>query len=164
MHTVKIFLASVIIFSSALIGASKAETFPEATPASNTIMFEVLGTVPGYTHTQLSIYLAQKMQEETHGAWHFEAGKLGDSSYPNRVVWSFKKLRMIWKGGSHSGFPAPPNLVTYLRAEVKLYFKGVYQMTMDTHPTVDSGTDDTTLAEMVHNVAYAMFVENKHDL
>jgi hypothetical protein len=164
MYVAKIFLAAVIVFSFALTGAAKAETSPPSTLESNTIMIEVSGKVPGFTQAQLSAYLARKMQGEISSTWHFVEGKQGDEDFSNRVVWSFKSLRKVWEGGTHNGFPAPTHSVTYLRAEVKLYLKGAFQMTMDTHPSVGSGADDKALTEMVHNAAQGMFVMNKPDM
>jgi hypothetical protein len=158
----KIFLTTAIILSFMLTGFAEAATPPSLD--SGTIVVEVSGRVPGFTQAQLATYLARKMQEESPAPWHFAAGKPGEETAPNRVVWSFKTLRKVWEGGVHNGFPAPTNSVTYLRAEVKLYLKGAYQMTMDTHPSVGSGADDKALSEMVHEAAHALFVENKPDM
>jgi hypothetical protein len=73
-------------------------------------------------------------------------------------------LKKVWKGGSHSDFPSPANQETYLRAEVKLYLNGNYQMTMDTHPSVGNKPEDKALFGMVHDVAHALFIENKTDV
>ncbi|MBY0578370.1 MAG: hypothetical protein K2P57_04920 [Burkholderiales bacterium] len=155
MRMAKMVLAAVV-FSFSLADIAEAAATPDI------IVIEVSGEVPGFTQAQLAAYLAQKMQEET--ALHFAAGEPGENPVPNRVVWSFKTLRKVWKGGSHSGFPSPTYLVSYLRAEVKLYLKGSYQMTMDTHPSVISGPDDKALSEMVHDAAHALFIENKTDM
>lgn len=163
MYIAKIFLTTVIL--SLFIMSEVAEAAPPPSALdSNSVMIEVSGTVPGFTQEQLASYLARKMQEETAAPWHFAAGKPGEGKAPNRVVWSFKTLRKVWKGGSHNGFPSPINSETYLRAEVKLYLQGAYQMTMDTHPSVSNGADDKILSEMVHNAAHALFVENKPDM
>src|SRR5271169_3891738 len=133
MHMAKIFLATLIILPFIL--ADVAVAAPSSSLGSDTIVIEVSGDdVPGFTKAQLATYLARKMQEEVAAPWHFAAGKPGEETAPNRVVWSFKTLRTVWNGGSHNGFPAPTNSVSYLRAEVKLYLKGAYQMAMDTHP------------------------------
>jgi hypothetical protein len=162
MYMAKSFLKTAIILSFVLTGFAEA-----ATPSSfdsGTVVIEVSGKVPGFTQEQLAVYLARKMQEETAAHWHFAAGEPGVEHASNRVVWSFKTLRKVWEGGVHNGFPAPTNSVTYLRAEVKLYLKGAYQMTMDTHPSVGSGADDKALSEMVHDATHALFVENKPDM
>jgi hypothetical protein len=80
------------------------------------------------------------------------------------VVWSFKTLRVEWKGGSHKGFPSPTHSVSYVSAEVKLYLKDVYQMTMLAQPSVSGGWNDKALSGMVHNVAHTLFVDNKSEL
>ncbi len=164
MQMAKLFFTSALTLSSALANLAEADTPATATTESRTIMVDVSGKVPGFTQDQLSAFLARKMQEETSSSWHFVEGKPGEEAYPNRVVWSFKSLRKVWEGGTHNGFPAPTNSVTYLRAEVKLYLKGSYQMTMDTHPSVGSGADDKALSEMVHSAAHALFIENKPDM
>ena len=163
MCTSKILSATTLILSFMPATVAGADTLPR-TADVNTVVIEVQGKVPGFTQLQLSAYLARKMQEETSVTWHFVEGGQGDEAFPNRVVWSFKSLRKVWEGGTHSGFPAPTHSVTYLRAEVKLYLKGAFQMTMDTHPSVGSGADDKALTEMVHNAVQAMFVENKPDM
>jgi hypothetical protein len=156
---VKIFLKSTIILSFILSSVVQA-----AIPGSpHDIVIEASGEVPGFTHDKLTAYLTGKMQEEISSSWHFTAGKSGDEQAPNRVVWSFRTLREVWKGGVHNGFPSPTNSVTYLRAEVKLYIKGAYQMTLDMHPTVSGGADDKVLSTMVHHAVQVLFVENKPD-
>lgn len=132
--------------------------------SAHDIVLEVSGDIPGFTQEQLTNYLARRMQEETPTPWHFIEGKSGNEHAPNRVVWSFKTLREVWKGGTHSGFPSPTNSVTYLRAEVKLFMKGTYQMTVDMHPTVSGGADDKILPVMVRHATQALFVENKPDM
>ncbi len=163
MYMARIFLTTAIIFSFILSDIAGAAPQSSALD-SNTVVIEVSGKVPGFTQAQLATYLARKMQEETAAPWHFAAGEPGVEHAPNRVVWSFKTLRKVWEGGVHNGFPAPTNSVTYLRAEVKLYLNGAYQMTMDTHPSVSGGSDDKALAEMVHNVSHALFIENKTEM
>jgi hypothetical protein len=64
---------------------------------------------------------------------------------------------------SHRGFPSPANSVRYLSAEVKLYLKNNYQMTILRQPTVSGGIDHSALSEMAHNVAHGLFVEHKPD-
>ncbi len=159
MFMAKIFLTAAIIFSLAMANVAEAATSNVAPE----IVIEVSGEVPGFTHEKLVTYLAGKMHEEVAAPWHFAAGKPGDGHAPNRITWSFKVLREVWKGGSHSGFPSPANSETYLRAEVKFYVKDVYQMTVDAHPSVTGGADDKVLSEMVHQAAHALFVENKPD-
>jgi hypothetical protein len=156
----KIFLATAIVFSSVMTDVAEA-----GTPSSvHDVVIEVSGEVPGFTHEQLVTYLTGKMHEEITAPWHFAAGKPGEESASNRVVWSFKTLREVWKGGTHNGFPSPSNSQTYLRAEVKLYIKGAYQMTLDMHPTVSGGADDKILSVMVHHAVQTLFVENKPDM
>ena len=164
MHITKIFLITAIILSLILPGIAEAATPPSSSLDSNTIAIEVSGNVPGFTQAQLASYLARKMQDENAVSWHFAAERQGEEPTPNRLVWSFKTLRTVWKGGSHKGFSSPTYVETYLRTEVKLYLKGAYQMTMDTHPSVSSGPDDKALSEMVHNVSHALFVQNKPDI
>ncbi len=160
MRKIKIFLLAAIMFSFLMTDIAEA-----ATPnSSHYIVIEVSGDVPGFTHDQLVTYLAGRMHEEIATPWNFSAAMSGEGPAPNRVVWSFKTLREVWKGGTHSGFPSPTNSTTYLRAEVKLYLKGAYQMTLDMHPTVSGGADDRILSGMVHHAAQALFVENKPDM
>ena len=154
-----IILTTAIIF--AFFATDAAAATPSASPESSTIVVEVSGTVPGYTQAQLAGYLARRMQEEIAAPWHFVASQPAGQTAPNRAVWSFKTLRKVWKGGSHSGFPSPVNLETYLRAEVKLYLNGNYQMTMDTHPSVGDEPDNKALSGMVHDAAHALFIENR---
>jgi hypothetical protein len=163
MHMTKIFLVAAIILSFILMDI--AEAAPSSSLGSDAIVIKVSGDdVPGFTKAQLATYLARKMQEEVAAPWQFAAGKPRGETVPNRVVWSFKTLRTVWNGGSHNGFPAPINSVSYLRAEVKLYLKGAYQMTMDTHPSVSTGPDDKALSELVYDATHALFVENKPDM
>lgn len=164
MHMAKILLITAIVFSFMLTAVAEAAAPPATSLDPATIVIVVSGDVPGFTKAQLVDYLAQKMREETATPWHFVAGKPGEDTAPNRVVWSFKTLRKVWKGGEHNGFPSPTHSETYLRAEVKLYLQGAYQMTMDTHPSVSNGADDKVLSEMVHHAAHALFVENKPDM
>lgn len=155
MHSVRNFIIAVFL---SFLGAAGAAA---AAADTHTVAILVSGEVPGFTPPQLSAYLAQKMQEEVAAPWHFVADAPVGAA--NRVVWSFKILRKIWKGGSHEGFPSPAYSISYLRAEVKLYLNGNYQMTMDTHPSVLSGPDDKALSDMVHDAAHALFIENRTD-
>ncbi|WP_283744767.1 hypothetical protein [Sideroxydans sp. CL21] len=160
----KIILATAIILSFIRFAVAEESTPSSTSLDFNTIVIEVLGEVPGLTQEQLVSYLIKKMQAATDTHWHSVAVKPGEADSPNRVVWTFKTLRkVVWKGGSHKGFQSPAHSETYLRAEAKLYFMGVYQMTMDTHPSVSSD-DYQFLSEMAHNAAHAMFVENKPDI
>ena len=160
MFIVKVFLAAATVFSLLVSGVAEAAT-PDPV---HDVVIVVSGDVPGFTHSQLVSFLARKMNEEVSAPWHFVAGIPAQELAPNRVIWSFKKLLVVWKGGSHSGFQSPNNSETNLRAEVKLFVKDIYQMTFDTHPSVRGGIDDKVLSEMVHNVSHALFVENKPDI
>jgi hypothetical protein len=131
----------------------------QAEPAP--IAIEVAGTVPGFTKPALEELLARRMQETAGPHWRFAAAEGLEASAASRVVWSFKTLREVWKGGSHSGFPSPSHAETFLSTEAKLYLDGVYQMTMSTEPTLYRGAEDGALADMTRKVAQAMFVENK---
>lgn len=113
---------------------------------------------------QVSRVRKHKFLAKTPAFWHFVEGKPGNELAADRVVWSFKILKEVWKGGTHSGFPSPDYSVTYLRAEVKLYLNGVYQMTLDTHPSVGGGAEDEALSEMVRYISHALFIENKADV
>lgn len=135
-------------------GTSLAGTAPE------TVEIDVSGAVPGFSQAELAAYLAKEMQLSAGTSWRFTAGPAAATA-PNRIVWSFKSLREVWKGAFHSGFPSRSHSETYLSTEAKLYLNGAYQMTMSTEPTVLGGTSDATLAGMVQHVAQAMFVENR---
>jgi hypothetical protein len=104
------------------------------------------------------------LQEENLAPWRFVEGVSGSENFPNRVVWLFKTLRKVTKGRGFMGSPGQTNSITYIKSEVKLYIKGTYQMTMDTHPSVSNGADDKVLSDMVHNAAHVLFVENKPDM
>ena len=135
MNVIKI-LRSVAIFLAAILShVATAATLPSAAD-SKTVVVEASGVVPGFTSAQLNAYLAGRMREETPAPWQFSFRKQGAARAPNRVVWAFKSLRVAWKPGAHKGFPSPTNSVTYLSAEVKLYLKDTYQMTMITQPTI----------------------------
>jgi hypothetical protein len=144
------------------IGGTLADAAPRPSVAGHpyAVVVETSGNVAGFTPPELAAYLARRMHEETAGAWQFSAGGRGAAPGPDRIVWSFKTLRVVWKGGSHRGFSAQENSVSYLSAEVKLYLSGDYQMTMLTHPSVSGEADDAALSEMVRDVARVMF-ENK---
>jgi len=125
------------------------------------IVIEASGAVPGFTKPALETLLAQQMRQAAGAQWRFAAAEGLESGASSRIVWSFKTLREVWKGSSHSGFPSPSHAETYLSTEAKLYLDGVYQMTMSTEPTLYTGTEDSVLAEMSRKVARAMFVDNK---
>jgi len=161
MYSARAFLISAIFLAFPPICVANAAPQSSTPPDSNTIVVEVSGKVPGLTQEQLVAYLAQKMQEESGIDLHFLAEKSGMKPAANRVVWSFKILRVDWAGGSHNGFPSPSHSISYLSAEVKLYLKDAYQMTMDARPSVTGGYNDVALSEMVHNVTRALFVDNK---
>ncbi len=146
-----------VAMTLALSGNALAQSVPEKNDA---IHVETFGTVPGFSQAQLNDYLAKRMQEPGVASWRFIAG--GKAAAPNRIVWKFKTLNMVWKGGSHNGFPSQDHAVSYLRAEVKLYLNGEYQMTMDTHPSVLSGDEDQSLSEMAKHVTQALFFENRN--
>jgi len=154
-------LVIAIILAFSLSNGTEAATRPSSALDPDTIVVEASGDVPGLTPKELTAYLAGRLQEETPDPSHFSPGKPGAVHAPNRVVWAFKVLRRVWKGGSHRGFQSPSNWVFYLSAEVKLYLRDTYQTTMITQPSVSGTPDDQVLSEMVHDVAQAMFVENK---
>lgn len=154
-------LAVLLCAVAAPCGAAKAAPSIAATaasPQSTPIVVEVQGDVPGFTHAQLLAFLARKTEEAAGAPWRFAVGQDGATA-PNRIVWSFKTLRTLWKGGSHSGFPSPSYSETYLHAEVKFYLADAYQMTMIAQSSVYGG--DKALSKMVQTVSHAMFVENK---
>jgi hypothetical protein len=163
MHITKTSLMTATIIPFILTN-TEAATPPSSSLNSGTVVVEASGNVPGFTETQLATYLARRMHEETADPWQFSAGKPGAAPAPNRLVWSFKTLRVEWKAGSHRGFPSPAHSVFYLSAEVKLYLKNTYQTTTLAQPTISGETDDKGLSELVHNVAHILFVENKPDM
>ncbi len=164
MNIFTIFLSVIFINLLTLTGTASADSLVSRTDEAASFAIEVTGEVPGFTHAELSSYLARKMREEIPQHWHFVEGISGSENYPNRVVWSFKSIRKVTKSRGFMGSPGQTNSITYLKAEVKLYVKGAYQMTMDTHPSVSNGIDDKILSELVRNVAHVLFVENKPDI
>lgn len=155
----KTFLAA-IIFS--FIPACIAQTETSASPASDsgTVVVVTSGSVPGFTSAELSAYLARRMHEQATAPWQFAAATPATQSAPNRMVWSFRNLRVVWKGATHRGFASPENSESYLSVEVKLYMKNDYQLTTVAHPSVRGGPDDKALSAMVEEVAHAMFAAN----
>lgn len=141
--------------------ALSSSALAQSVPEKITISVETSGTVPGFSKAQLNDYLAKHMQEPDVVSWRFIAS--GKADAPNRVVWKFKTLNMVWKGGSHRGFPSQDHMVSYLKAEVKLFLNGEYQMTMDMHPSVLSGDEDQSLSEMAKRVTKILFDGNQPD-
>ena len=164
MRISKLFLLSSVIFILILPNFASADTIASAGQEADTFVIEVTGLVPGFTQPQLSAYLTRKLQEENLGPWRFVEGGAASENFPNRVVWTFKSLRKVMKSRGFMGSPGETNSITYIKAEVKLYIKGAYQMTMDTHPSVSNGADDKVLSDMVQNAAHVLFVENKPDM
>ena len=146
-----------------LLSAVAAAAPDRASQGAYTVVVEATGTVPGFTPEQLVVYLVDRMHEGAGAPWEFTWAKPEVSPRLNRVVWSFKTERVIWKGGGHRGFSSPSSSLTYLSAEVKLYLNDAYQSTVLVQPTVVGGTDDIAMAEMVRYVTRALFVENKPD-
>jgi len=142
-----------VLLLAAILWASPA--------ASGPVAIEVSGAVPGFSKPELEALLAQQMQQAAGPGWRFAAAEGLEAGDASRIVWSFKTLREVWKGGSHNGFPSPSHAETYLSTEAKLYLDGVYQMTMSTEPTLYRGAEDSTLTEMSRKVAKAMFVDNR---
>jgi hypothetical protein len=99
------------------------------------------------------------MRKSNSTDWRFLPD--GTTDFPNRMVWKFKVLNVVWKGGTHNGFPSPSYSITYLKAETKLYLNGEYQMAIDMHPSVLSRDDDQTIADMARQAAQAFFVNSK---
>lgn len=128
-------------------------------PTNNVIYVEVTGEVPGFTQAKLSQYLADQMQKSDNISWHFLPNVKGSS--PNRIVWKFRVLNAVWKGGTHMGFPSPSYSMSYLKAEAKLYLNGEYQMTIDTHPSALSGDEDQSIAEMARQVVHTFFMDSQ---
>lgn len=159
MPMTKKLLITAIMLSFVLTKVATAATRPHSSPDPSFVVVEVSGNFPGFTQTQLAANLARGMHEEIAGPWRFSAGKPGAAPAPNRVTWSFKTLRMVWKGGSHRGITSPENSTVYLSAEVKLFLNDTYQMTMITHPSVSGGSDEKALLEMAHDVAHTLFVD-----
>jgi hypothetical protein len=149
----------VVSLAAALALVLAWSTPTPAAPAA--VAIEVSGAVPGFTKASLEALLARDMQTVAGPQWHFAAAEGLQAGSASRIVWSFKTLREVWKGSSHSGFPSPSHSETYLSTEAKLYLDGVYQMTMSTQPTLYRGTEDDTLAEMSRKVAQAMFIDSR---
>jgi hypothetical protein len=152
----KICARVAVTLFTALSSSALAQSVPEKI---DTISVETSGAVPGFSKAQLNDYLAKHMQEPGIASWRFIAG--GKTDAPNRVVWKFKALNLVWKGGAHRGFPSQNHAISYLRAEVKLYLNGEYQMTMDMHPSVLSGDEDQSLSEMAKRVTKILFDGNQ---
>ena len=161
MRISKVFLITSILLVLISPNFASADTTASGGREAETFVIEVSGQVPGFTQGQLSAYLTRKLQEENLVPWHFVEGMAGSENFPNRVVWLFKSLRKVTKSRGFMGSPGETNSITYIKAEVKLYINGAYQMTMDTHPSVSNGADDKVLSDMVHNAAHVLFVENK---
>ena len=145
--------ALCVFFQGAL---NAAEDSSPPVRDANTISIVVDGKVPGFKQADLTAFLTQRLQGEAPAPWRFAAGDSSASSAPNRIVWRMTVIHETHK----DGHTMPETHETYLRAEVKLYLKGLYQMTVDTHPTIQSGPDDKALDKMVHDVAQAIFVAN----
>ena len=163
MHITKTSLMMATIIALMLTN-TEAATSASSSLYSGTVVVEASGNVPGFTETQLPTYLARRMHEETADHWQFSVRKPGAAPAPNRLIWSFKTLRVDWKAGSHRGFPSPAHSVSYLSAEVKLYLKNTYRTRTLAQPTISGEPDDNGLSEMVRNVAHFLFVENKPDM
>ncbi len=76
-------------------------------------------------------------------------------------MWKFKLLKVVWKGGTHNGFPSPSYSISYLKAEAKLYLNDEYQMTIDTHPSALNGDIDQSIANMAKQVALTFISDSK---
>jgi len=142
--------------AAALLLALSLSATPTTSRAADTLEVDVSGVVPGFTQAQLVAYLARKMQEVKAASWHFVAGRAGAAAAPDRIVWSFRTLQQVWKGSAHNGFPSPSHSTTYLRAEVKLYLDGAYQLTVSSEPSVYGGPGDEALSNMVRTVCQAV--------
>lgn len=125
----------------------------------STIHVEASGNVPGFTQPELAKYLATQMQKSNSTVWRFVPG--GTVSSPNRVMWKFKILNVVWKGSTHNGFPSPSYSISYLKAEAKLYLDDKYQMTIDTHPSALDADDDQSIANMARQVALTFMTDSK---
>ena len=147
-------LAATIVFL--LLASACVEAAPD-----RAVAIEVSGTVPGFTHPELIAYLAERLREGVGAPWEFGAGNEEASPSPNRVVWSFRAIRVIWPGGAHRGVSSPSHSLTYLSVEVKLYLNDAYQATILAEPTISGGRDDGALAEVVRYVAHALFAESQ---
>jgi hypothetical protein len=115
----------------------------------------VTGEVPGFTSDQLVAYLANQMQQEAGGAQQF-APVAPKSAAADRVSWSFKKLRLVWRGATHKGFPAQANWATYVSAEVKLYLHDTYQITVLLQPTIVTGSERDAVSAMAREAIRAI--------
>ncbi len=161
MNSAKFIIGSLAIALSFIsTNIAKASGLQPSSVDSKTIAIEVSGGISGYTNTQLTAYLTREMQKTAKSPWHFIAGEPG-SLYPNRIQWSFKTLHTVWKGASHMGLGTPAFSESYLQSEAKLYLRDEYQITMVTHPTSDNKKIEQAISEMVGNVNYAFFIENK---
>lgn len=162
MHAGKLMRGAVLLLPCFLaLGAASASPVPAAL-APGTVVVEVSGSVPGFTTAQLGSYLAHQMRDATGGTWQFSARQPDEPPAPNRISWSFKTLRIVWRGGSHKGFPSPTNTAAYLSVEVKLYLNDTYQTTALAQPTIaEGGPDDKALSETVRSVARILFIESK---
>ncbi len=152
---IPVFLLATLILG----GNAHAESGSPDKNASDTIYVEVSGNVPGFTQADLAKYLASRMQQSEGASWHFLPGNRNAS--PNRVSWTFKTLKVVWKGGSHKGFPSPSHSLSYLKAEAKLYLNGEYQMTIDAHPSALNGDESRSISSMASQAAHAFFLDTR---
>ena len=160
-HSLKNFWRAALAVAFLLpVSLVKADLWPAFLYPPTTVTVEVVGDLPGFTHDQLTAYIASTMQNQKVGHWRFLAMKPGDNSAANKVVWKFKVLGNAWHGGTHHGFPSDKFSNYYLNVEIMLYLKGRYQMTLIVNPTMGEDAEDGTLAEMVADATRTLFVKN----
>ncbi len=149
-----------LLLSQLMPDLAQAQSTPDTKPMPQTLVHVAsIGSVPGFTTKQLNAYLAKAMQKASPPSLRMTA-EPAITADAQQVIWTFKLLRTVWKGGMHSGFPAPNNSVLYLSAEVRSYVAGEYQMTLAVHPSIVSGDANQSLADMATYAAHVLFVQN----
>lgn len=155
LHILKLFSAAIVLLAWAKIVSAEPQQSPLRDERA--VFIETSGSVPGYSNAQLNNVLAKKLNAVAGKPWHFFATAESSSlPAPNRIIWSFKTLKHVWPGGSHSGFPSPTFIQTYVSAEAKLYLDGAYQMTVASEPTFSSSNKEEGLEKIADTLSKAL--------
>jgi hypothetical protein len=127
--------------------------------AASTLKVEAANGLPGFHRADLSRYLVSQMAGAQLADWRFEPTE-GDSSAPDRVVWSFKLNP--YAGGEVRSFV---HTLIYQRQlgvrrpvtiEARLYVNGQYQTLVEKQAIVQGGPNDPELAAAVASATQSL--------
>ena len=158
-------LALAATWLSLTAGAALAADAPSNAPTDTlrsqdlSVAVEIDGSLPGFTQSQLSAFIAAQMDAADVAAWHVAPADAQKSAPepPNRVVWHFKLLPFAggavrYIGPALSKARAMFGVGRAIGIDAKIYLDGRYQSSTFDQVTIKGGPNDPELESAIKKV------------